>query len=95
MLQVNFLRENKERVLEGLGKRGFKQVDLVDQAISLDDDRKKLQFELDQNLSEMNRISKEIGLLMRDGKKDRIETFRSFVSDSEYSLREGKSWNDR
>ena len=49
MLQVNFLRENKERVLEGLGKRGFKQVDLVDQAISLDDERKKLQFELDQN----------------------------------------------
>ena len=77
MLQVNFLRENKERVLEGLGKRGFKQVDLVDQAISLDDDRKKLQFELDQNLSEMNRISKEIGLLMRDGKKEEAEAAKS------------------
>ena len=77
MLQVNFLRENKERVLEGLGKRGFKQVDLVDQAISLDDDRKKLQFELDQNLSEMNRISKEIGLLMRGGKKEEAEAAKS------------------
>ena len=77
MLQVNFLRENKERVLEGLGKRGFKQVDLVDHAISLDDDRKKLQFELDQNLSEMNRISKEIGLLMRDGKKEEAEAAKS------------------
>lgn len=77
MLQVNFLRENKERVLDGLGKRGFKQVDLVDQAISLDDDRKKLQFELDQNLSEMNRISKEIGLLMRDGKKEEAEAAKS------------------
>lgn len=77
MLQVNFLRENKERVLEGLGKRGFKQVDLVDQAVSLDDDRKKLQFELDQNLSEMNRISKEIGLLMRDGKKEEAEAAKS------------------
>ena len=77
MLQVNFLRENKVRVLEGLGKRGFKQVDLVDQAISLDDDRKKLQFELDQNLSEMNRISKEIGLLMRDGKKEEAEAAKS------------------
>ena len=80
MLQVNFLRENKERVLEGLGKRGFKQVDLVDQAISLDDDRKKLQFELDQNLSEMNRISKEIGLLMRDGKKEEAEAAKSQTS---------------
>ena len=71
------MREDKVRVLEGLGKRGFKQVDLVDQAISLDDDRKKLQFELDQNLSEMNRISKEIGLLMRDGKKEEAEAAKS------------------
>ncbi|KIA89347.1 serine--tRNA ligase [Kaistella jeonii] len=77
MLQVNFLRENKERVLEGLGKRGFKQIDLVDKAISFDDDRKKYQFELDQNLSEMNKISKEIGLLMREGKNEEAESAKS------------------
>ena len=47
MLQVNFLRENKERVLEGLKKRNFKELDLVDAAITADDERKKLQFELD------------------------------------------------
>ncbi|MBF8457540.1 serine--tRNA ligase [Kaistella sp. G5-32] len=77
MLQVNFLRENKERVLKGLGKRGFKQMDLVDKAISFDDDRKKYQFELDQNLSEMNKISKEIGLLMREGKNEEAESAKS------------------
>ena len=65
MLQVQFLRENKERVLEGLNKRNFKQTPLIDEAISVDDERKKLQFELDQNLTEMNAISKEIGILMR------------------------------
>ncbi len=70
MLQVNFLRENKERVLEGLKKRNFKELDLVDAAITADDERKKLQFELDSQLSEMNKISKEIGLLMKDGKKE-------------------------
>lgn len=69
MLQVNFLRENKERILQGLQKRNFKQLDLVDEAISADDERKKFQFELDQNLAEMNKISKEIGILMKDGKK--------------------------
>ena len=69
MLQVNFLRENKERVLEGLKKRNFKELDLVEAAIAADDERKKLQFELDSQLSEMNKISKEIGMLMKDGKK--------------------------
>lgn len=77
MLQVNFLRENKERVLEGLKKRSFKQLELVDEAISNDDERKKYQFELDQNLAEMNRISKEIGILMKEGKKEEAEAAKS------------------
>ncbi len=77
MLQVNFLRENKERVLEGLNKRNFKQITLVDDAISADDERKKLQFELDENLSQMNKISKEIGLLMKDGKKEEAEAAKA------------------
>ena len=77
MLQVNFLRENKERVTAGLNKRNFKQIELVDDAISTDDERKKLQFELDQNLTEMNKISKEIGILMKEGKKEEAETAKS------------------
>lgn len=77
MLQVNFLRENKERVLQGLQKRNFKQLDLVDEAISVDDERKKFQFELDQNLAEMNKISKEIGILMKEGKKEEAEAAKS------------------
>ena len=77
MLQVNFLRENKERVLEGLNKRNFKQINLVDEAISMDDERKKYQFDLDQNLAEMNKISKEIGILMKEGKKEEAENATS------------------
>ncbi len=74
MLQVNFLRDNKERVLAGLKKRNFKQPELVEEAISADDNRKKFQFELDQNLSEMNKISKEIGKLMAQGNKEGAES---------------------
>ncbi len=77
MLQVNFLRENKERVTAGLNKRNFKQIELVDEAISTDDERKKLQFDLDQNLAEMNKISKEIGILMKEGKKEEAEKAKS------------------
>lgn len=80
MLQVNFLRENRERVLEGLKKRNFKDVQLVDEAVRLDDERKRLQYELDGNLSEMNRISKEIGLLMKEGRKDEAESAKAKTS---------------
>lgn len=81
MLQVNFLRENKERVLEGLHKRNFKNINLVDEAISVDEDRKKIQFELDQNLAAMNKISKEIGILMKEGKKEEAEAAKSKTSE--------------
>ncbi|MDY3317894.1 serine--tRNA ligase [Riemerella anatipestifer] len=73
MLQVQFLREQKSRVLEGLKKRNFKGLDLVDEAIATDDERKKIQYELDENLAQMNKISKEIGLLMKEGKKQEAE----------------------
>lgn len=88
MLQVNFLRENRERVLEGLKKRNFKELDLVDAAVNADDERKRLQFELDSQLSEMNRISKEIGILMKDGKKEEAEAAKSQTSQYKESSKE-------
>ena len=74
MLQVNFLKEHRDRVLEGLKKRNFKDLELVDNAISLDDERKKVQFDMDSQLAEINKISKEIGLLMKVGKKEEAES---------------------
>lgn len=81
MLQVNFLRENKERVIAGLHKRNFKAIELVDEAIVADDERRKLQFELDENLAQMNKISKEIGILMKEGKKDEAEAAKAKTSE--------------
>ena len=74
MLQVNFLKEHRDRVLEGLKKRNFKDLELVDNAISLDDERKKVQFDMDSQLAEINKISNEIGLLMKEGKKEEAES---------------------
>ena len=81
MLQVNFLRDEKARVLEGLQKRNFKNPELVDLAVSTDDQRKKIQFELDSQLSEMNKISKEIGALMKEGKKEEAEAAKQKTTD--------------
>lgn len=91
MLQVNFLRENKERVLEGLKKRQFKNLGLVDDAIATDDERKKIQFELDSQLSEINKISKEIGLLMKEGKKEEAESAKSKTAQYKESSKELQS----
>ncbi len=88
MLQVSFLREQKERVLEGLKKRNFKNLELVDEAIQLDDLRKKTQLELDTQLSEINKISKEIGMLMKEGKKDEAETAKSKTAQYKESSKE-------
>ncbi len=67
-----FLRDEKARVFRRFTKREIsKNLELVDLAVSTDDQRKKIQFELDSQLSEMNKISKEIGALMKEGKKRR------------------------
>lgn len=77
MLQVSFLREERQRVLEGLEKRNFKNTELIDQAILLDEERRKTQQELDVQLSEINKVSREIGLLMKDGKKEEAEAAKA------------------
>jgi seryl-tRNA synthetase len=73
MLQVNFIRANREATLKGLAKKHFSEISLVDNIISLDDERKKLQFELDELQSKINSNSKEIGQLMSSGKKEAAE----------------------
>lgn len=82
MLQVNFIRANKERVLAGLKKRNVKEelLQTVESILQLDDARKSLKTELDQINADRNRLSSEIGSLMKQGKKDEAEQFRNQVA---------------
>ena len=73
MLQISYIRENKEKVLTGLKKRNFGELELVEQVIALDEKRRALQTELDEALSKSNKLSKEIGALMKEGKKEEAE----------------------
>lgn len=69
MLEMQILRDQKERVVAGFRKRGFteERIALVDQVISLDDDRKDVQTQLDSLLNERNKLSDEIGVLYKKG----------------------------
>ena len=67
MLALQYIRENKEDVLEGLKKRGFKNLKIINRIINLDSERRTKQAELDKHLAESNQMAKEIGKLFKAG----------------------------
>lgn len=80
MLQVSILRENPEWVKERLKVKLFKNTELVDEIVSLDDERKRLQSELDNLQSKINAASKNIGVLMAKGQRDEAEKIKAEVA---------------
>lgn len=86
MLQVAFIRQNPELVRERLAVRNFKEINLVDEVIALDDQRKKLQSEADANLAKVNSSSKEIGQLIGKGMKEEAETKKAEVAEFRNAL---------
>jgi seryl-tRNA synthetase len=77
MLQVPFIRENKELVLAGLAKRNKDFSATIEEILVADDNRKKTQTELDANLAEANKLAKEIGDLFKQGKKDEADGLKA------------------
>ena len=67
MLALHFIRENKEAILKGLEKRNFKQPELINEIIELDQERRIQQSTLDQQLASANKLAKEIGDLFKSG----------------------------
>jgi seryl-tRNA synthetase len=80
MLQVHVLRNNPAEVKKRLAVKQFKQLDLVDLIVSLDDDRKRLQNEFDQTQAKVNAASKEIGKWMAQGNKEAAEATKTDVA---------------
>ena len=71
MLDINFIRENTEKVKEGLSKRLFSDVGLVDKAVELDKKRRKLLLEVESLRAERNKASAEKDI--ESGKKIKKE----------------------
>ncbi len=94
MLQINVIRENTEKVLEGLMKRHFAEAkSLVSEALQTDDKRKQTQQGLDDAKSRVNSNSKTIGALLKEGKaaeaeiiKSKISLEKGFIKDAEKDL---------
>src|SRR6187399_3136605 len=80
MLQVNVLRQKTGWVKDRLAVKNFKQPELVDTIIALDDERKKLQAEFDELQSKINAASKNIGKLIGAGNKAEAEQLKADVT---------------
>src|SRR5436190_508954 len=86
MLQLQVIRKNPGFVKERLAIKNFKDIQLVDEIIGLDDQRKKLQNESDTIQSKINAASKEIGQLMAKGQKEEAEKKKQEVAELKSSL---------
>jgi seryl-tRNA synthetase len=72
MLQVQFIRENKQIVLNGLAKRNFVNAEtLIDNVLNTDENRRATQTSLDAILAESNKLSKEIGAFFQSGERQK------------------------
>ena len=77
MIELDGLRSEKNKIVSALKKRGLKEIDKeLSKVIELDDQRKKLKSELDKILEESNIIAKDIGINIRNGKKDLIDKLK-------------------
>jgi len=79
MLQLATLRNHTDLVKERLAIKNFKEINLVDEIIALDDERKKFTFQFDETKAKINAASKEIGMLMGKGQKEEAEAKKKEV----------------
>jgi len=77
MLTIQSLRDEKERIIIALQKRHFDAREAIEAILEWDSDRRKTQAALDETLAQSNALSREIGGLMREGKKDEAEVIKS------------------
>ena len=77
MLTIQFIRDSREVILRGLKIKNFGQPELIDQIILKDDERRSLQVKTNQLQSEMNQLSKEIGLLFKSGQSEKANQVKA------------------
>ncbi len=79
MLQIAFIRENQEKVIKALSKRNIDATKTVQEVVAIDENRRATQLEMDNILSESNKLSKDIGDLMKAGDQLKAEILKQKV----------------
>jgi len=87
MLNLKFIQDNPELVIEKLKRKNFDASEIVSTIIDLYTQKNKLQNEADQAKAEMNKISKEIGLLFREGKTEEANAAKARTSEIKENIK--------
>lgn len=89
MIDIKFLRENPDVVKENIKKKfQDEKIPMVDEVIALDTERRAVQQEADDIKANKNKIAKEIGGLMKEGKKEEAEAKKAEVAKDAERLEE-------
>jgi len=88
MLTLNFIRENKDLIIERLKVKNFDAEDTLDTIIELDNKRRQTQQETDSLQAEMNNISKEIGKMFSQGRKVEAELAKKKTAEIKGKIKE-------
>ena len=86
MLTIQFIRDNRDTVIERLKIKNFKQPELIDRIISRDNERRSLQVQTNDLQAELNQLSKEIGLLFKSGEQEKAGEVKSRTVDIKAEL---------
>ena len=81
MLPLSYLREQTQKIKEGLTKRNFPQPELVDQILETDQKRRALKNQLDDTLAKSNQLAKDIGFLFKSGEVEKANTLKTQTAD--------------
>ena len=80
MLTLTQIREERDQIINALSKRGLDVTESIDKVITLDQERRALQKELDDTLAQSNTLSRQIGELMKAGKREEAEGVKAETS---------------
>lgn len=89
MLQLPFIRDNKDLTIKGLERKYFKNAaETVETLLGIDDQRRATQKELDDTLAQSNALAKQIGGLMKEGKKEEAEAAKAQTAELKVKSKE-------
>lgn len=88
MLTIPYIREHREEVIRLLKIKNFDAATLIDQLVEADNSRRDLQVKTNDLQAEMNRISKEIGMLFKNGEHDKATEAKNRTAEIKASIRE-------
>src|SRR5690625_2606245 len=90
MLDINYIRSQKERVIEGMKQKGESDVSVVDQVLEVDTRWRQMVTRLDRLRSESNQKAKQIGKLMGEGRQEEAREIIEETSSAKQSIKEAE-----